>query len=198
MDLVIHWNDDLECSESTKLDHLQPTFSTSLAIGRQRRKTMEARQFSDARTAFILKRGADGMPMADICRKAGISQASYFNGKKAYDGLLPTEMRRVNPHRFPALAAGAEKLEARRGYDDGRPRGAIGDKPPIPLQNPGGAPARCRDQGPETPASGGPKNGLGSPGPIAPGVLVIAPRLDHWWCRFHRFSHLSPSGRCGG
>ena len=30
----------------------------------------------------------------DICCKAGISQATYFNWKK-YDGLLPTEMRRM-------------------------------------------------------------------------------------------------------
>ena len=32
--------------------------------------------------------------MAEICRKAGISQATYFAWKK-YDGLLPTEMRRL-------------------------------------------------------------------------------------------------------
>ncbi len=32
--------------------------------------------------------------MAKICRKAGISQATYFNWKK-YDGLLPTEIRRL-------------------------------------------------------------------------------------------------------
>jgi putative transposase len=35
------------------------------------------------------------MPMADICRKAGISQSTYFNWKRKYDGLLPTEMRRL-------------------------------------------------------------------------------------------------------
>jgi putative transposase len=39
--------------------------------------------------------GTDGMPVADICRKAGISQATYFNWKKKYDGLLPNEMRRL-------------------------------------------------------------------------------------------------------
>lgn len=44
---------------------------------------------------FILKQGADGMPVAEICRKAGISQATCFNWKKRYDGLLPTEMRRL-------------------------------------------------------------------------------------------------------
>ena len=56
---------------------------------------MKASRFSDAQKAFILKQGADGMPVADVCRKAGISQATYFNWKKRYDGLLPTEMRRL-------------------------------------------------------------------------------------------------------
>ena len=56
---------------------------------------MKASQFSDAQKVFILKQGADGVPVADICRKAGISQATYFNWKKKHDGLLPTEMRRL-------------------------------------------------------------------------------------------------------
>jgi putative transposase len=56
---------------------------------------MKASRFSEAQKAFILKQGADGVPVADICRKAGISQATYFNWKKRYDGLLPTEMRRL-------------------------------------------------------------------------------------------------------
>jgi putative transposase len=56
---------------------------------------MKASRFSEAQKAFILKQGADGMPVADLCRKAGISQATYFNWKKRYDGLLPSEMRRL-------------------------------------------------------------------------------------------------------
>jgi putative transposase len=43
----------------------------------------------------LLKQGAVGMPVADICRNAGVSHATYFNWKKKYDGLLPTEMRRL-------------------------------------------------------------------------------------------------------
>jgi putative transposase len=50
---------------------------------------------SDAQKAFILKQGNDGVPVADICRKAGISQATYFNWKKKYDGMQPPEMRRL-------------------------------------------------------------------------------------------------------
>ena len=55
---------------------------------------MKASKFSDAQKAFILKQGADGMPVADICRKAGISQAIYFNWKKVRRDE-PPEMRRV-------------------------------------------------------------------------------------------------------
>ncbi len=38
---------------------------------------MKASRFSDAQKAFILKQGADGLPVADICRKAGISPAIW-------------------------------------------------------------------------------------------------------------------------
>jgi putative transposase len=56
---------------------------------------MKASKFSDAQKAFILKQGDDGVPVAEICRKAGISSATYFNWKKKYVGLLPDEMRRL-------------------------------------------------------------------------------------------------------
>jgi putative transposase len=56
---------------------------------------MKASKFSDAQKAFIIKQGEDGTPVSEICRKAGISQATYFNWKKKYAGLLPTEMKRL-------------------------------------------------------------------------------------------------------
>jgi putative transposase len=56
---------------------------------------MKASKFSDAQKAFIIKQGEDGMPVAEICRKAGISQATFFNWKKKYAGLLPSEIRRL-------------------------------------------------------------------------------------------------------
>ena len=55
-------------------------------------------KFTNAQKAFILKQGADGHTAAEICRKAGISEATYFNWKKKYDGLLPDEMRRMKQH----------------------------------------------------------------------------------------------------
>ena len=56
---------------------------------------MKASQFTDAQKAFIIKQGDDGTPVAEICRKAGISQATYFNWKKKYSGMMPSEMKRL-------------------------------------------------------------------------------------------------------
>ena len=56
---------------------------------------MKASELTDAQKAFVIKQGEEGTPVAEICRKAGISQATYFNWKKKYAGLLPTEMKRL-------------------------------------------------------------------------------------------------------
>lgn len=56
---------------------------------------MKASKFTDAQKAFVIKQGEEGTPVAEICRKAVISQSIYFNWKKKYTGLLPSEMRRL-------------------------------------------------------------------------------------------------------
>jgi transposase InsO family protein len=115
-----------------------------------------------------VKQGADGVPAADICRKAGISQATYFNWKKKYDGRQPPELRRLkaledenakptdsafieafngrfraeclNVHWSQTLDDARSKMEDwRRYYNEERPHGAIGNKSPIMLQSHDGA-----------------------------------------------------------
>ena len=39
---------------------------------------MKASRFSAAQKAFILKQADDGVPVDDVCRKAGISQATFY------------------------------------------------------------------------------------------------------------------------
>jgi putative transposase len=56
---------------------------------------MKASRFTDAQKAFVVKQGEEGVPVAEICRKAGISQATYFNWRKKYAGLMPSEMKRL-------------------------------------------------------------------------------------------------------
>lgn len=40
---------------------------------------MKAWKFTDAHKAFVIRQGDEGTPVAEVCRKAGISQATYFN-----------------------------------------------------------------------------------------------------------------------
>lgn len=56
---------------------------------------MKASKFSESQIAFVLRQGDEGVRVEEICRKAGISQATYFNWKKKYGGLLPSEVKRL-------------------------------------------------------------------------------------------------------
>ena len=56
---------------------------------------MKSSKSTDAQKAFIIRQGEDGTPIEEICRKAGISQATYFNWKKKFGGLLPSEVKRL-------------------------------------------------------------------------------------------------------
>ena len=47
---------------------------------------MKASKFTDAQKAFIIKQAEDGTSVAEVCRKAGISSATFFNWKKKYAG----------------------------------------------------------------------------------------------------------------
>ena len=44
---------------------------------------------------MALRQGEAGTPVADICRKLGISQATYFRWKKSYGSLGVPELREL-------------------------------------------------------------------------------------------------------
>lgn len=56
---------------------------------------MKASKFTGAQKAFIINQAEDGTSVAEVCRKAGISSATFFNWKKKYAGLMPSEMKRL-------------------------------------------------------------------------------------------------------
>ena len=58
-------------------------------------KRMKKSKFSEAQIAFILKQAEDGTAVGEVCRKAGISEATFYNWRKKYGGLLPSEMKRL-------------------------------------------------------------------------------------------------------
>ena len=56
---------------------------------------MKRSKFSEAQIAFVLKQADDGTPIGEVCRKAGISEATFYNWRKKYAGLMPSEMKRL-------------------------------------------------------------------------------------------------------
>ena len=40
---------------------------------------MKASKFSEAQIAFVLKQADEGTAVAEVCRKAGVSQATFYN-----------------------------------------------------------------------------------------------------------------------
>jgi putative transposase len=56
---------------------------------------MKKSRFSDQQIAFVLRQAEEGTPVAEVCRKAEISEASFYNWRKKYGGLMPSEMKRL-------------------------------------------------------------------------------------------------------
>ncbi len=56
---------------------------------------MKKSRFSEQQIAFILKQGDEGVAVAEVCRKAGISEATYYNWRKKYGGLMRSEVKRL-------------------------------------------------------------------------------------------------------
>lgn len=56
---------------------------------------MKRSKFTDAQIAFVLMQVEEGTSVAEVCRKAGIAEATLYNWRKKYAGLMPSEMKRL-------------------------------------------------------------------------------------------------------
>ncbi len=56
---------------------------------------MKKTKFTESQIAFVLQQAEVGVPIAEVCRKAGISDATFYNWRKKFGGLMPSEMRRL-------------------------------------------------------------------------------------------------------
>jgi putative transposase len=56
---------------------------------------MKRSRFSEQQIAFVLRQAEEGTQVAEVCRKVGISEATYYVWCKKFGGLMPSEMRRL-------------------------------------------------------------------------------------------------------
>jgi putative transposase len=54
---------------------------------------MKTSKFPEEQIGFALRQGDFGTPVAEVCRKMGISEATYFRWKQKYGGFGPSELR---------------------------------------------------------------------------------------------------------
>lgn len=56
---------------------------------------MKKSKFTEAQIVFAIKQSETGVAVTEVCRKMGVSEATFYNWKKKYGGLGVTELRKL-------------------------------------------------------------------------------------------------------
>ena len=56
---------------------------------------MKKSRFTDEQIAFALKQAETGTRIDEICRKMGISDATFYKWRQKYGSLGPSELRKL-------------------------------------------------------------------------------------------------------
>jgi len=56
---------------------------------------MKKSKFSESQIVSVLKEAESGMKVDDVCRKHGISSATYYNWKSKYGGMEASDMKKM-------------------------------------------------------------------------------------------------------
>ncbi len=56
---------------------------------------MKARQYTEEQIIAVLKEGEAGTPVSELCRKHGMSDATYYNWKSKYSGMTVSDLKKL-------------------------------------------------------------------------------------------------------
>jgi putative transposase len=56
---------------------------------------LKAKRYTEEQIIAVLKEGEAGAKIADLCRRYGMSEASYYNWKTKYAGMTGRDLRRL-------------------------------------------------------------------------------------------------------
>ena len=56
---------------------------------------MKARQYTEEQIIAVLKEGEAGAKVADLSRKYGMSDATYYNWKSKYSGMTVSDLKKL-------------------------------------------------------------------------------------------------------
>jgi putative transposase len=66
-----------------------------ITLSTERYFAMKKTKFTEEQIAFALRQAETGTRAGEICRKMGISEATFYNWKKKYGGLGVSELRHL-------------------------------------------------------------------------------------------------------
>ena len=56
---------------------------------------MKKTRFTETQIVAVLKEADSGVPVKDLCRKRGISDATYYNWKSKYGGMEASDLKKM-------------------------------------------------------------------------------------------------------
>jgi putative transposase len=66
-----------------------------IELASEKETRMKRKRFTEAQIAFALRQAESGTLVAEIIRKMGISEVTFYRWKKKYAGLGVAELRRL-------------------------------------------------------------------------------------------------------
>ena len=92
---------------------------------------MKRSKFSEQQIAFILRQAEEGTSVEEVCRKAGVSQQTYYLYGRPKDA--------TGTGSCACRSYGRSRAQL---YDEVRPHSSIGQKTPVELANASGPACR--------------------------------------------------------
>ena len=56
---------------------------------------MQRKKYTEEQIIAVLREGEAGAKISELCRKYGMSDATYYNGKRKYAGMTVSDVRRL-------------------------------------------------------------------------------------------------------
>lgn len=87
---------------------------------------MKKKRFSEEQIIAVLKEAEAGAKVLDLCRKHGISDATFYNWKAKYAGMTVAELRRLRE--LEAENAKLKRIVAEQALDISALKDLVGRK----------------------------------------------------------------------
>jgi putative transposase len=91
---VEKWGESILTS-SRKIRQIKSREKGQLDNLNERIIAMKKTKFTESQIVFALRQADTGVAVSEVCRKMGISEATFYNWKKKFGGLGVSELRRL-------------------------------------------------------------------------------------------------------